>query len=118
MIGLGSGDRGDIPLFDKHLEHVRRDERGEGRAEVNVLDAEREQGQEDAYRLLLVPGKHEGERELVDAALKSVGKGEGDADGAVCVVALAHVHDAGQASDRAEVEVVEAELAAGEGQNN
>ena len=39
-------------------------------------------------------------------------------DSAVCVVALAHIHDARQAADGAEVEVVEAVFAAGQGQDD
>ena len=100
------------------MQHIRREERRQRRPEANVLDAKVQQGQQDAHGLLLVPREHHGQRQLVHAAAERVGQREGDLNGAVGVVALPDVHQTRQTGDRAEVEVVEAEFSAGEGQHD
>ena len=98
----------------------RREERGQGRPQPDVPDAQRQQRDEDAHGLLLKPAQYQREGQVVDAAAKGVGQRQCDADGAVGVVALAHVQDAGQAGARhgAKGQVVQAELAAGQGQQD
>ena len=98
----------------------RREERGQGRPQPDVPDAQRQQRDEDAHGLLLKPAQHQREGQVVDAAAKGVGQRQCDADGAVGVIALAHVQDAGQAGARhgAKGQVVQAELAAGQGQQD
>ena len=56
-------------------QHVRRDERGQGRPKADVLDAEVEQGQQDRDGLLLVPRQDHRERQTVHVGLEGVGKG-------------------------------------------
>ena len=51
-------------------------------------------------------------------AVEGLGQGYGHLDGAVGIVALAHVHEARQAADLAQIEVVEAVLAAGQGEHH
>ena len=58
------------------------------------------------------------ERQVVDAHLEGVGQGQRHLDGRVGVVALAHVEQPGDAVDGAQVLVVEAVLAAGQGQDD
>ncbi len=60
---------------------------------------------------------HQGQRQVVDAAVEGLGQGDGDLDRAVGVVALAHVHQARQAEVLAVVVIADAELAAAEGQD-
>ena len=77
-----------------------------------------QQGQEDADGFLFVPGQDEGQGQVVDAAAEGFRQGRGDADGAVGVVALADIHEAREACHRAQVEVIEAVLAAGQCQDD
>ena len=111
------GGRTDAELLDKDIQYVGRDESRQCRSEVDVLDTERQQGQQDADRFLLIPGEDQGQRQVVDGAVESASQGDGDLDRRVGVVALAHVHDARERTDLAEVQVVETELAAGQGQD-
>ncbi len=53
-----------------------------------------------AHRLLLVPGDDQRQRQVVDRHVERVGQGQGDLDGRVGVVALAHVEQPGDAADR------------------
>ncbi len=91
---------------------------GQGRTEINIFDTEGKQGEQDADRLLFVPGKHEGQGQLVDAATKDFGEGLRDVDRTVGIVALPHIENARDAVDFSEVEVIKAEFTAGEGQDN
>lgn len=63
---------------------------------------------------MLIPREDEGEGKVVDCAVERFAEREGDFNGAVRVVALAAVQNAREAVDLAEVEVVDAVLAAGE----
>ena len=76
-----------------------------------------QEGEQDADRLLLVPGQHQGQGQVIDPAVEGFGQGHSHLDGAVGIVALAHVHNAGQTADGAQVQVVEAELTAGQGEH-
>ena len=58
------------------------------------------------------------QRQIVHAHAEQVGQGQGDLHRDDRVVALAEVDQAGDAVDRAEVEVVEAELAARQRQHH
>ena len=48
---------------------------GQGRTEVYIFDTKGKQGEQDADRLLFIPGKHECQRQFVDAAAKDFGEG-------------------------------------------
>ena len=102
-VGVGGGDGGETELLDEDVEDRRGDEGGEGGPDADVLDAEGEERQQDADGLLLVPGEHQRERQVVDAAIEDLGEGDGDLDGGVGVVALAHVEQARDPADVAEV---------------
>ena len=91
---------------------------GRRRTQADVLDAQVKQRQQDGHRLLLVPAQHQRQRQLVDAALEGLGQGQRDLDGRIGVVALPHVQKPRNAVDRAEVELVEAILAAGQGEDD
>ena len=58
------------------------------------------------------------QRQVVDPAVEGAGQGHRHLDGAVGVVALADVEEARDAADIAQVQFVEAELAAGQGQDH
>ena len=118
QICLRRGDGRNTEVVYKIVQYVGRKERRERGAETNVPDAQMQQRQQDADRLLLIPRKHHGKRQLVHAAAERVRKRKRDLNGTVGVVALADVHQARQSADRAEIEVVEAVLAAGKRQNN
>lgn len=55
QIRLRRADGGDVVVFDKEVEHVRRYEGRERRAEQDVLYSEVEQRQQDADGLLFIP---------------------------------------------------------------
>ena len=84
------------------------------RAERDALHAQGQQRQQHGHGLLLEPGEHQRQRQVVDRAVERLGQGHGHLDGPVGVVALAHVQQPGQAQERAVVVVADAELAAAE----
>ena len=65
---------------------------------------------------MLEPGEHQGQRQIVDAALERLGQRQCQLDGGVGIVALAHVQQTGNAADVAEIELVELVLAAAQGE--
>ncbi len=67
------------------------------------LDAQRQQGQQDGDRLLLEPRSTSVSGSSIDAAAQRFGQRHGHLDGAVGVVALAHVKQAREAGHRAVV---------------
>ena len=101
-------------FFLQRAHHIRRKESGQGRAEPDIPDAQRQQCNEDAYGFLLELAQHQRERQVVDRAVKGIGQRQRDAHGAVGVVALTDVQDAGQTGHRAQRQIVQAELAAGQ----
>ena len=96
QVFLRRGDGGNAEVLYEVVQHVWRDKRRKRGAEADVFNAKMQQGQQDAHRLLLIPGKHHGQRQVVHAAAKCVGKGNGNLDGAVGVVALPHIHQTGR----------------------
>ena len=76
------------------------------------MNAQCQQRNEDADGFLLEPAEHEGKGQVVHAALEGIGQRQRDLNGAVGVVALAYIEDAGQPRHRAKVEIVQPELAA------
>ena len=72
-----------------------------------------EQGQENADCFLFVPGEDHAQWEFVYAAVEGFGKCNSYFDGAVGIVALAHVHDSRESADGSEVEVVKSVFSAG-----
>ena len=117
-VGLGSGYGANAVVVHQHLQHARAHERRKRGAQVDALDAQVQQREQDAHRLLLVPREHHGKRQVVHAAAEGIRKRESNLDRAVGVVALADVQQARNAADGAQVQVVEAILAAGKGQDD
>src|SRR6266568_6896967 len=117
-IGVSRCDRSDVEVLDQEVEHVGGDERRQSGPELDVLDTQGQQGQQDDNRLLLVPGKDHRERQVVDAAFEGSRQGNCDLDGRVGVVALTDIQETRDAADVAEFELVEAVLAAGQGQDD
>ena len=66
------------------------------------------------YGLLLVLGEYERERQVVYIAIEGSGQCDGNPDGGIGSVALADVEQARNAADVAKIELVEAELPAGQ----
>ena len=118
QIFLCCGNRRDIEVFHQEVEHVGCDKGRQRRSQPDVLDAQVQQRQQDGHRLLLVPGEDQRQRQVVDAAVEGAGQGDGNLDRRVGVVALADVQQARDAADVAEVELVEAVLAAGQGEDD
>jgi hypothetical protein len=108
----------DVEVVHEYLQEVRREEGREAGADADVLDAEGEQGEKHGDRFLFVPGENDGERQRVDVGLERAGERDRYLDGRVGVVALADVEQARDAFDVAELEPVELELAAGEGEDD
>lgn len=101
QVFLRGGDGGNSEVLHQIVQYIGRNERRKRGAETDVLNAQVQQGQQDAHRLLLIPGKHHGQRQVVHAAAECVSQGNGDLNGAVGVVALPHIHQTGQAADGA-----------------
>ena len=99
QILLRRADRMDIIILYQEVQYIRRYEGRKRRPQVNIFNAQMQQGQQDADGFLLVPGEHQGQRQVIDAAVKGFGQGYGYHDGAVSVVALSHIHNPGQAAD-------------------
>ncbi len=113
-----SADRGNAVVFNKVVQHIRRDKGRERGTEPDILDAEIQKRQQDTHCLLFVPGKNHGKREFVDAAAESLRQSDCNTDRAVRIVALSHVHNAGQSSDRTDVQVIEPVLSACQSQDD
>ena len=77
-----------------------------------------QQREQNGHGLLFVPGKHERKRQIVHAAVEGSGQREGHLNGSIGIVALSHIQKTGNAADVAEIEIVEAELAAGQGKHH
>ena len=105
-------------MLDEVGQDVRREEGRKRRAEADVPDAKVQKRQQNRDGLLLVPRKDHRKRQLVDAAIECACQGKGNLDRAVRVVALADVKQTRNAADCAEIEVIEAVLAAGKRQNH
>ena len=73
--------------------------------------------QQDTDSFLLIPGQHQGQRQVVDAAVKCVRQSKGSPDRAVCIVALSHVHDPRKSADAARIEIIEPVFPAGESEH-
>lgn len=89
-------------------------------AEVDVFHAEVEECEEDCDGLLLKPRNGKGEGEAVDIGVEGLGEGGGNDHGAVGIVALPDIEEAGEAcaGHCAEVVAVEAVLAASESEDD
>lgn len=95
----GGGVNGEV--LNQVRRHVGGQEGGQRGAEVDIFDTQMQQGQQDAHCLLLVPGQHQGQRQVIDAASEGLRQSNRHLDGAVGIVALTHVHDPGQAAEAA-----------------
>ena len=113
---LGMGDRLQMVGVHQRFHHGLRQEGRQRGAQIDVLDAQCQQRQQDAHRLLLVPGQHQRQRQFVDGAAEGLRQCQRDLHGTVGIVALAHVQYAGDAVDVAQIQVIEPELAAGQRQ--
>ena len=69
------GDGCDLEGVHQNLQHVGGDESREGVAEFYIGDAEVEQGQQNGYCFLFVPGQNHGQGQIIDAAFKGTGQG-------------------------------------------
>ena len=103
--------------FRKVFENIFRETCGQRGAEINIFDAEIKQSQQDGDRLLFIPGKDEAQRQIIDVASEGFGQSDGDDNGAAGVVALPHIHEAGNSRHRTEIEIVETIFSAGQCQN-
>ena len=72
--------------------------------------------EQDDMGLLLVPGEHHGQRQLIDPAFEGLGQTQRNADRRIGIVALPHIQEPWNAADVAELQPVEPVLAAGQGQ--
>ena len=108
----------DIELFNQDIKGGRADERGQRRAELDILYAQMQQRQKDYNRLLLVPGQDKRQRQVVYAALEGPCQGDGNLNRGVGIVALATIEQTRYAVDIAEIEFIEPILAAGQREDN
>ncbi len=111
-------NRGDIEFFNQDIKCGRADKRGQRRAELDILYAQMQQRQKNYNRLLLIPGQHKRQRQVVYAAFEGPCQGDGYLNRGVGVVALAAIEQARYAVDFAEIEFVEPILAAGQREDN
>eukprot|EP01084_Bolivina_argentea_P262776 444515_1 len=110
----------DTKVLDQDAEDIGGDEGGQRGSDVDGLEAQVQAGQQDGDGLLLEPGEHDGQGKVLDLALQRAGQTHGDLHRGEGVVALAHVEDAGDPSvaNVAQVEVVQAVLAAADGEDD
>src|SRR6266567_5227233 len=87
-VRVRGGYLADVEVLHQEVEDVRGEIGRQGRAELDVLDPQVEEREEDDVGLLLVPGKDEGERQIVNPAVEGACQGQGNLDRRVCVVAL------------------------------
>ena len=59
QICLRRGDGGDAEVLDQIVQHIGRDERRQSGTETDIFDAQVQQRQQNAHRLLLIPRKHQ-----------------------------------------------------------
>lgn len=110
---------GAIPKFStRYCSTLGETNAGRGRAKANILDAQIQQGQQDAHRLLLIPGKHHGQRQIIHTAAERIGKRNGNLNRTVSIIALPDIHQTGQTANGAKVKVIEAVFATGKRQHN
>ena len=67
---------------------------------------------------MFVPGQYQGQRQFIHGASKGFCQRQGNPNGAVSVVALTHVQDAGNTVDFSEIQIVEPVFSAGQGEDN
>lgn len=96
----------DLEVIYQELRYVGSEQRGKSGPEIDVFDAEMEQGEKDGNGFLFVPGKDQREGKVVYAAIECLRERYGDLNGAESVVALTHIHKAGQTCHGAEVHIV------------
>ena len=118
QVRIHRGDRADVEVLNQEVENVGGDVGRQRRAELDVFDPQGEEGEEDHMGLLLIPGEDERERQFINPAVEGAGQGQGDLYGRVGVVALPDVEEPRDAADVAEIFLVEAVLAAGQGQDH
>ena len=118
QILLRSRDWCNPEILHKVLQHIGRNKCRQGRAKANVLDAQIQQGQQDAHRLLLIPGKHHGQRQIIHAAAECIGKRNGNLNRTVSIIALPNIHQTGQTANGAKIKVIETVFATGKRQHN
>ena len=68
QILLRRGDGSNAEILYEVVQHIGRNERRQRGAKANILDPQIQQRQQNAHRLLLIPRKHHGKRQLVHAA--------------------------------------------------
>jgi hypothetical protein len=107
-----------LKFFHQNIQDGRCDEGRQAGPDADIADAEVQQCQQDADRLLLVPGKDQRERQAVDVRFEGIRQRYRDLNRGVGIVALSHIEQARNAADVAEVKLVEAELAAGQRQDD
>ena len=123
QVGHGiAADEFQIVAILQNLEDVRRDEGRRSRTDADASDVQRQQSQQNGHGLLFEPRQDDREGQVVDAAVESFRKGDGDLDGPVGVVALPHVEQARDGTrtvevDGTEVVVPNAEFSATQGED-
>ena len=85
-IVLRRGDGPEVILLLQNSGHPGGEEGGQGGAETDAPDAQRQQGHQHTDRLLLEPAEDDGEGQLVDRAVKSFGQTQRDPDGTVGIL--------------------------------
>ena len=112
QILLRRGDRGNMKVFHEIVQYIRREERRQGGAKANILDAQMQQRQQDTHRLLLIPRKHQRQRQVVDPTAERLRQGQRDFDSPVGIVALSYIHQPRQPADFSQIKIIETEFAA------
>ena len=102
----------------ENVDQILRQEARNARADTDVLDAEREQGEQNDNGFLFEPAENQRQRQIIDAAVELLGQRQRQLDRRIAVVALTDVDQARDAVDVAELLFVEAVFAASERQDN
>src|SRR5699024_1718403 len=106
-IVLHGGDAGDAEGVHQYLGHIGAEESGQGGAQMDVLNAEIQQGQQHDDGLLLIPGDVVDDGQVVDVIQsKDFLEFQSDDGQRVGVIALTGVQNTGNAANVAEIQLV------------
>ena len=83
QILLRGGDGSNAEILYEVVQHIGRNERRQRGAKANILDPQIQQRQQNAHRLLLIPRKNHGQRQIVHAAVERLRQRQRDFDSSV-----------------------------------
>ena len=84
---------------------------------ADYSDYIRNGGEQDADRLLFIPGKNQGEREVVYGTVKDFCKCKSNFNSAISIITLPHVQDPWNTVDGTKIQVIQPVFSAGKSED-